>query len=51
MPQNKTNELRGFSQQVNYTDQPSDRGLSAKLVPTLADRGCRMINATNLHGC
>jgi hypothetical protein len=43
-------KLRGFSPPANYTDQPSDRRLSAKLVPTLADRGCRVVNATNPHG-
>jgi hypothetical protein len=32
-----------------YT-RPSDRSLSAKLVPTLADRGCRVVRATDLHG-
>jgi hypothetical protein len=26
--------------------RPSDRRLSAKLVPTLADRGCRVVSAT-----
>jgi hypothetical protein len=31
-------KLRGFSPQANYTDRASDRSLSAKLVPTLADR-------------
>jgi hypothetical protein len=30
--------------------RPSDRRLSAKLVPALADRGCRVVNATNPHG-
>jgi hypothetical protein len=30
--------------------RPSDRRWSAKLVPTLADRGCRVISATNPHG-
>jgi hypothetical protein len=29
---------------------PSDRRLSAKLVPTLADRECRVVNAMNPHG-
>jgi hypothetical protein len=38
-------KLRGFSPQANYTD-PSDRSLPAKLVPTLADRGCRVVSAT-----
>jgi hypothetical protein len=27
--------------------RPSDRRLSPKLVPTLADRGCRVVSATN----
>jgi hypothetical protein len=31
--------------------RPSDRRLSAKFVPTLADRGCRVVSATNPHGC
>jgi hypothetical protein len=35
----KKKKLRGFSPQANYTDQPSNRSLPAKLVPTLADRG------------
>jgi hypothetical protein len=30
--------------------RPSYRRLSAKLVPTLADRGCRLVSAANLHG-
>jgi hypothetical protein len=30
--------------------RPSDRRLSAKLVPTLADRGCCVVSATNSHG-
>jgi hypothetical protein len=45
-----TKKLRDFSPQANYTDRPSDRRLSAKLVPTLVDRGCRMVSATNPHG-
>jgi hypothetical protein len=39
-------KLRGLSPQANYTDLLSDRHLSAKLVPTLADRGCRVVSAT-----
>jgi hypothetical protein len=38
--------LRGLSPQANYTDRLSDRRLSAKLMPTLADRGCRVVSAT-----
>jgi hypothetical protein len=30
--------------------RPSNRRLSAELVPTLADRGCRVVTATNPHG-
>jgi hypothetical protein len=30
--------------------RPSYRRLSVKLVPTLADRGCRVVSATNPHG-
>jgi hypothetical protein len=51
----KKKKLRGFSPPANYTDRAtlyrlSDRRLSAKLVPTLADRGCRVVSATNPHG-
>jgi hypothetical protein len=35
-----------LSPHANYTDRLSDRRLSAKLVPTLADRGCRVVSAT-----
>jgi hypothetical protein len=40
-----------FSPQANYTDRASDRRLSVKLVPTFADRGCRVVRATDPHGC
>jgi hypothetical protein len=39
-------KLHGLSPQANYTDQLSDRRLPAKLVPTLADKGCRVVSAT-----
>jgi hypothetical protein len=45
----QTNKLRGFSPQSELY-RPSDHRLSAKLVPTLADRGCRIVSATNPHG-
>jgi hypothetical protein len=48
---NKQNKLRGFSLQANYVYRPSDRRLSANLVPTFADRGCHVVSATNPHGC
>jgi hypothetical protein len=30
--------------------RPSDRRLLAKFVPTFADRGCRVVSATDLPG-
>jgi hypothetical protein len=30
--------------------RPSDRRLSAKLVPTFADRGCRVVSAADSFG-
>jgi hypothetical protein len=39
-------KLHILSPQANYTDRLSDRRLLAKLVPTLADRGCRVVSAT-----
>jgi hypothetical protein len=39
-------KLHGLSPQANYTDRLSDSRLSAKLVPTLADRGCSVVSAT-----
>jgi hypothetical protein len=45
----KETKLRGFSPQAKYT-WLSDRRLSAKLVPTFADRGCHMVSATDPHG-
>jgi hypothetical protein len=45
----KKQKLRGFSPQSELY-RPSDRRLSAKLVLTLADRGCRVISAMNPHG-
>jgi hypothetical protein len=41
----QTNKLHGLSPQANYTDRLSDRRLSAKLVPTLEHRGCRVVSA------
>jgi hypothetical protein len=45
----QTNQLRGFSPPANYTDR-ADRRLSAKLVPALANRRCRVVSATNSQG-
>jgi hypothetical protein len=38
------------SPQANYTDRASGRRLLAKLVPTFADRGCRVVSATDPRG-
>jgi hypothetical protein len=43
---NNNNKLHDLSPQANYTDRLSDRRFSAKLVPTLADRWCRVVSAT-----
>jgi hypothetical protein len=42
----KTPGLRSASELY----RPSDHRLSTKLVSTLADRGCRVVSATNPHG-
>jgi hypothetical protein len=36
-----------FIKQASELYRPSDRRLSAKLVPTLADRGCHVVSATD----
>jgi hypothetical protein len=43
---NRPTLLRGLSPQANYTD----RRLSAKLVPTCADRGCYVVSVTEPYG-
>jgi hypothetical protein len=47
-------QIRGLNPQANYTDRaterPSDRRLSAKLVPIFADRGCHVVSVTNPYG-
>jgi hypothetical protein len=39
-----------WSESVSELYQPSDRHLSAKLLPTFADRGCRVCSATDPYG-
>jgi hypothetical protein len=39
----RQNKLRGLNPRANYTD----RRLSTKLVPSFADRGCRVVSATD----
>jgi hypothetical protein len=45
-----TNKQAPWLQSASELYRLSDRRLSAKLVPTLADRGCRVVSATDLHG-
>jgi hypothetical protein len=45
-----TNKLRGFSPQANYIEWESDRRLSAKLVPTFADREVSSGQSDGAHG-
>jgi hypothetical protein len=35
---------------IKFAYRPSNRRLSSKLVPTFADRGCRVVSATDPHG-
>jgi hypothetical protein len=44
---NKKLNSVAFSPQANYTDRATDRRLWAKLVPTFADRECRVVSATD----
>jgi hypothetical protein len=44
----KTNKLIGLSPRANY--RPSYSRLSTKLMQTFADRGCRVVIATDPHG-
>jgi hypothetical protein len=39
-----------WPQSASEQYRPTDRPLSAKLVPTLADRGCRVVGAMDLYG-
>jgi hypothetical protein len=45
---NKLNSV-AFSLYANYTDR-AIAALSAKIVPTLADRGCHVVSATDPYG-
>jgi hypothetical protein len=45
----KLKRLRGLSLVLELY-RPSDRRLSAKLVPTCADRGCQVVSVTDFYG-
>jgi hypothetical protein len=42
--------LRDFSPQANYTDRATATSRRS-LMPTFADKGCRVVSATIPHGC
>jgi predicted Ser/Thr protein kinase len=42
-------ELHDFSSQANYTDRAT-AACRRSLVRTFADRGCRVVSATNPYG-
>jgi hypothetical protein len=46
--QNKTKQTP-WPESASELYRPSDRRLSAKLVPTLTDRGCCVVSATDSH--
>jgi hypothetical protein len=46
----KKNKQTLWLESASELYRPSGRRLSAKLVPTLADRGCRVVGATNTNG-
>jgi hypothetical protein len=39
-----------WSESVSEPYRPSDRRLSAKSVPTFADRGCHVVSVTDSYG-
>jgi hypothetical protein len=45
----KNTKLRGFGPPSELC-RPRDRRLFAMLVPTFADRGCRVVTASDSHG-
>jgi hypothetical protein len=44
----KKTKLHGLSPQANYTDRAT--ALSAKWLPTFADRGCHVVSVTDPYG-
>jgi hypothetical protein len=40
-----------WSESASELYRPSDRRLSAKWLPTFADRGCNVVSATDPYGC
>jgi hypothetical protein len=49
-PNYKNNKQTPWPQSAIELNQPSDRRLLAKLVPTFADRGCQVVSTTDPYG-
>jgi hypothetical protein len=45
-----SNERTPWSESASELYRPTDRRLSAKLVPTFADRGCHVVSVTDPYG-
>jgi hypothetical protein len=45
----KQNEIEKNLRGLSPLYRPSDRRMSAKLMPTFTDRGCRVVNGTDPH--
>jgi hypothetical protein len=45
-----TKKQTPWSESVSELYQPSDRRLSAKWLPTFADRGCHVVSVTDPYG-
>jgi hypothetical protein len=50
MELNTTADTPPWPESASELYRPSDRRLSANLVPTLADRGCHVVSVTNPYG-
>jgi hypothetical protein len=40
-----------WSESASELYRPSDRSLSAKLLPTFGDKGCHVVSVTDPYGC
>jgi hypothetical protein len=50
IPHRSTNKQTPWLESVSEPCRPSESRLSAKLVPTFADIGCRVVSVTGLRG-
>jgi CBS-domain-containing membrane protein len=47
---NNNNKKTPWSESASELYRPSDRRLSAKCLPTFADKGCHVVSVTDLYG-